>query len=524
MSWSSTEYVGLSVEVEPPRQAKRQRLDASQATPIRARYDAAQTSAANEYHWASADSYDADSANSKAVRATLVKRSRYETNNNGYGKGIVLTHANYVVGRGPTLRMQTGSVGLNAMVEAAWGRWIRRVKFGRKLRTAFKAKVGDGEGFLVARTNPNLADTVKLDIVGIECDQFTTPWLPYAEPNRIDGIKFDDFGNPIFYDLLKYHPGGAWGSLMDAPEQIPARFVFHLFREDRSGQHRAVPELTATLGRFAQDRRYREAVVKAGENVANVNLLIKTGADPDDGPDQLTTFSTLPVQKDMMVALPGGGDAFQPRSEQPSATYDTFLRSQICEEARPLNMPYNIAACDSSGYSFSGGKLDHLTYFVGVDVDQSDIEDQCLDPLFDLWWPEAVRSYGWSLDQDRIPPHAWDWPARPDIDESKSASARETDLRTGSRSPSRVYADKGEDFEDEVVSMAQDYRKTPDEIREALFEKHLGAKIAPAASPQPDDEEDETPPGKQSKGNGSRFGGRLNRTTKSANSNGKAGQ
>jgi capsid protein len=403
--------------------------------------------------------------------------------------------------------MQTGSAGLNAMVEAAFTRWARRSRLARKLRTAMKAKVGDGEGFLVAVNNPGLTDKVKLDIVGIECDQVTTPWLPYAEPNKIDGIKFDEFGNPVSYDLLKYHPGSPWSSLLVKPQEIPARFVFHLFREDRPGQHRAVPELTATLGLFAQGRRYRESTVTAAENIANLSILVKTGADPDDGPDQLTTFSTLPVQKGMMVALPGGGDAFQPRPEQPSSTYESFNRAQLCEEARPLNMPYNLAACDSSGYSFSGGRLDHLTYFVGVDVDQADIEDQMLDPLFDLWWPEAVLAYDWSLDPERVPQHAWDWPARPDIDESKSASARETDLRTGSRSPSRVYSDKGEDFEDELILMAQDYGKTVEEMREALFEKHLGSNTAVTAPPEPDDTQDEVPPksAAKSNGNGSRF-------------------
>jgi capsid protein len=170
------------------------------ARPVRARYDAAQSSGMNSQHWAAADALDADSANSLAVRRTLTHRSRYETANNGYVKGMTLTQANYIVGRGPKLRMQTGSPGMNSMVEAAWSRWANRVKLARKLRTAVKAKTSDGEGFLIARQNPNVRDVVKLDIVGIEADQFTSPNLPYNEVNRIDGIMFDEWGNPVAYN------------------------------------------------------------------------------------------------------------------------------------------------------------------------------------------------------------------------------------------------------------------------------------------------------------------------------------
>ena len=56
---------------------------------VRATYDAARTTDEFKNHWANADALDADSANSKAVRATLVQRSRYEVGNNGYADGMV---------------------------------------------------------------------------------------------------------------------------------------------------------------------------------------------------------------------------------------------------------------------------------------------------------------------------------------------------------------------------------------------------------------------------------------------------
>src|SRR4030095_749584 len=80
---------------------------------IKATYDAARTS--NEYvnAYANSDRLDADSAHSRDVRHTLISRSRYEVGSNGFSDGIAQTYATDLVGKGPNLRMQTGSGGLH---------------------------------------------------------------------------------------------------------------------------------------------------------------------------------------------------------------------------------------------------------------------------------------------------------------------------------------------------------------------------------------------------------------------------
>jgi capsid protein len=454
--------------------------------PVEASYDNARSDGQAPQHWIGADALDADSCNSLAVRARLTRNSRYETGNNGQAKGVQLTQANYVVGRGPTLRMETDDVQHNQAVEAAWTRWSKRVRLARKLRTAVKAKVTDGEGFLVAIDNPVLADPVKLDLRGIECEQCTSPMLPFNEPQRVDGIKFDEWGNPLIYEILKYHPGGQWASLSPTPDQVPARFVFHLFREDRAGQHRAVPEVTPTLNLFGSGRRYREATVQAAENIANFSILLKTQATANIEPQRARPFSTLPMEKGMYVQMPFGQDLYQPRAEQPAATYEEFTRSLACEQARPLNMPYNIAAADSSGYSFSGGRLDHLTYFVSVDVEQADLEDLVLDPLFELWYVEAAPVYGWI--ERETPAHSWRWPKKPSIDDEKTANARKTELSTGVKHRRRIADEDNVDLDDEDRVAAADVGLTVREYRRRIFEANLAA--GKAAAPNPSDGQD----------------------------------
>jgi len=467
--------------------------------PIRGRYDA-YSGTTNANHWLNADALDADAANSLTVRRKIARHARYEVGNNGQGKGVQLTHANYVIGRGPKLRVQSPDPAQNAKVEAAWVRWCKRVKFARKLRTAVKAKVCDGEAFLQVIDNPRIAE-VALDVRGIECEQVSSPYLPFSEPGYIDGIRFDEAGNPLWYDVLKQHPGGLFTAYGQQADRVPARFMFHLFRGDRPGEHRAVSELSPTLNLFAQSRRYREATVAAAENIANWSILLKTQQMPNDGGDTVTAMSSYPMEKGMMVGLPGGYDAFQPKAEQPSATYESFTRSNTCEQARPLNMPYNIAAADSSGYSFSGGRLDHLTYFVSVDVEQADIEDLVLDPLFDLWWSIAAPRIGWTP-YDQTPPHTWDWPAKPDIQPVDTANARKTDLSTGTTHRRRIAAEDGYDLDDEDSQAAADLGMTVEEYRREFFRVALAGGSTPAREPDSGDEPPMPPRNRLSKSNG----------------------
>ncbi len=491
----------------------RREVEIPDPPPVRGRYDSAMTDGHNQQHWLAADALDADAANSRTVRERIARRSRYEIGNNGQGKGIQLTQANYVVGRGPKLRVQTQSDGFNRMVEAAWKRWSAEVKLARKLRTALKSKVCDGESFLIAAQNPRLKHPVKLDLRGIECEQVSSPYAAFDKPNRVDGIQFDEFGNALWYDVLRYHPGGVLGSLADKPERIPAEFVMHLMRQDRPGQHRGLGELHPSLNLFANGRRFREAVVAAAENIANFSLFLKTQQSPSEGADPVRPFSTLPIEKSMLTALPWGYDAFQPKAEQPSASYPEFTRGMACEQARPLNMPYNIAAADSSGYSFSGGKLDHLTYFVSVDVEQAEIEEQVLEPLFELFFTEAVKRYGWRVAAETVPSHTWDWPRKPVIDETKTATARKLDLSSGVTHRRRLLAEDGWDTDEEDQVAASDLGITVEEYRRRLFDAALATAVEQALS---DEEEEE-----RGQGSGARGQGNRGRATVGAGSNGK---
>lgn len=445
---------------------------------VHASYDAAADGGTMANYWSNSDAYDADSANSKTVRSKLVQRSRYEVNNNGYADGIATTYATDVVGAaGPGLRMQTNSEGFNQMVETEWALWCKAVKFRRKLWCMAHAKHQDGEGIGIVRRNPRVKHRIKLDPILYETEQCQTPYLPFNERGRIDGIKFDEFGNPTIYEFLKEHPGSVGGFPDFEPEQVPAQFVLHWFKMRRPGQHRGIPECASTLNAGAAGRRWREATLSTAEKVARFTLFLKTMLSPDEAAAAVP-MSTFDIADGMMTALPDGYDPFQLKAEHPGPNHAEFLRSLVAEQARPKSMPYNRAAADSSNSNFASGKLDFLPYFQALDVDREDCNDAVLDPLFELWFDTAILTYGWlGGNPDAISAgarsHVWDWPKHTIGDDEVEANANAKHLATGALSPSAMCAKNGDDFDDVLIQLAENYGVTPENMRAILLKQNF---------------------------------------------------
>lgn len=455
---------------------------------VEAKYDAAGSSDEFKNYWSASDSLDADSANSRHVREHLVKRSRYDVWNNGYSDGIASTYATDLVGRGPSLRMQTGSEGFNRMVEMAWFEWTKKIQLRRKLWCMAHAKHVDGEAIAILRPNPRVGNRVKLDLVLHETEQCQTPYLPYGKPGYIDGIEFDEFGNLKSYDILENHPGSnqVYNRNYQEPEKVPAKFVAHWFKLRRPGQHRGIPECTSTLNVGAASRRWREAVIAAAENIADFSLFIKTQFQPDEM-DSVAPMSSLDIQKRMMTALPAGYDAFQPKAEQPTATHAEFSKSLIGEQARPKSMPYNKAACDSSSYNYASGRLDHQTYYGQLDVDRDDCNDLVLDRIFTGWLEFAIAEFGWLGGDPSVISmsgmmHEWDWSKHQVADIQAEAGANDKKLKNGTTSLVSVYSDAGYDYEDELVKTATANGVTVDQQRQINMLLNLPQHVIPVVT------------------------------------------
>jgi len=447
---------------------------------VRAAYDAAQTTDENRKHWSLADGLSADAAASPWVRRILRNRSRYEVCNNAYARGMVLTIANDCVGTGPRLQV-TGIAGDDArLVERAFADWARGCDLAEKLRTLRVAQAEDGEAFALLTSNPGLNTRVKLDVRPIEADQVATPGFLPTGPERsaIDGIVFDVAGNPIEYHVLKDHPGaqGTTRFLLDSTT-VPAASMLHCFRADRPGQRRGVPELTPALPLFAQLRRYTLAVLAAAETAADFAGVLYTDAPANGEADAVEPMDTVDLAARAMLTLPSGWKMGQVHAEQPATTYAEFKREVLNEIARCLNLPYNIAAGNSSGYNYASGRLDHQVYHKAIRVDQARCAARLLDPLFAAWVREAILIEGFLPQRLRTAAtdwsHQWFWDGQEHVDPLKEAAAQAQRLASNTTTLADEYARKGQDWDEQLRQRA----------RERALMRDLGLEATEPTSP-----------------------------------------
>lgn len=427
---------------------------------LRARYDAAQTTTENARHWAMADSLSADSAASPDVRRKLRERARYEVANNSYAKGIVLTLANDTIGTGPRLQLLSPDAKTNNRLETVFAEWAREIELAEKLRTMRMAKSTDGEVFAVLTGNPMLDSPVKLDIRLVEADRVASPVNAVLPTNDdVDGIRFDSWGNPRTYSVLRHHPGDARGMWTDGEvDFVPAGAMVHWFRADRPGQHRGIPELTPALPLFAQLRRYTLAVLAAAETAADFAAVLFTDAPANGEAQSLEPMDVVELEKRMATVLPDGWRLGQIEAQQPTTSYAEFKRELLNEIARCLSIPFNVAAGNSSGYNYASGRLDHQTYYKSIRVEQAHVAARVLDRIFNAWLGEAqlLPEFAFTRALRQAVPHTWFFDGTEHVDPAKEANAQATRLSSNTTTLAAEYARQGKDWEAELHQRAKE--------------------------------------------------------------------
>jgi lambda family phage portal protein len=383
--------------------------------------------------------------------------------NNSLGKGMMLTWANDVIGTGPRLQITTDDLTINKQIEIAFKKWALKVKLAQKLRTAIYSKRVDGEVFIWKTTNKNLRHPIKLDVRLIEGDQVSTPMMQMLfESNAVDGVRYDNYGNPIEYHVLKQHPGSQLYSFLVNPleyDRVPADQIIHLFREDRPGQRRGMSEVASALPLFGMLRRYTLAVMHAAETAADFAGVMYTDGPAVD-PDEVEPMDAIELEMKAMLTLPRGWKLGQMKAEQPATTYDMFKRAIIQEIARCVNMPYNIAAGDSSSYNYASGRLDHQTYFRAVGIERSVIENELLNDIFEEWLDEALLIDGYL----KIPAlenlsHTWQWDGFEHVDPLKEAEAGIRLVNAGLLTHADYHSSQGRDWEEVFEQRARENQR-----------------------------------------------------------------
>jgi len=259
-------------------------------------------------------------------------------------------------------------------------------------------------------------------------------------------------------------------------QRVPAAAMVHWFRPARAGQHRGVPEVSPALRLFGQLRRYTEAVIAAAETAADFAAFIHSNS-PAAEVDEVDSFAELEIRKRSLVTLPEGWDISQLKAEQPTSTYKDFKREILGEISRCLQIPYNVAALDSSSYNYASGRMDHQVYAMTQRVYRDELERVALDRLLSAWVNEASLS---GVVPQEMPPFsewnwAWVWDGKDHVDPLKEAKASETRLATLTTSLASEYSRQGKQWDVELRQIAAE--------RQLMAELGLEMPTAPGSMP-----------------------------------------
>lgn len=436
----------------------------------RARYDAAQTTDENRKHWANADDLSPNAAHSYAVRQTLRKRSRYEYANNSYLRGLITTLSNDMVGTGPRLQLTIPGVSrdVTRIVERQFFAWGNVSEFADKLRVMHEARIRDGESFATLGYNDGVKHRVKLDVWPVEADQVTTPDLSaWNDPWAVDGIKFDENGNPLYYTILKYHPGDTLRAWPRQYDKYEASKVLHWYRPDRPGQARGVPEITAALPLFAQMRRYTLAVIGAAEIAAMIAGVMYTDSPADDGATpSIEAMDRVEFERNALLTLPRGWRSEQFDAKQPVSTYPQFKAEILNEIGRSVGAPFNVVAGNSSGYNYSSGRLDHIPYQRNIWIERERFRHRVLDRTFHPWAEEYRRiasTEGLELPDVSRWSWEWQWDGFDSADPQKDAQAIRERLELNLTTLAEECAAQGRDWS-EVLRQRAVEKQIMDEL------------------------------------------------------------
>ena len=266
---------------------------------------------------------------------------------------------------------------------------------------------------------------------------------------------------------------------------IDAASVIHYYRAERPGQLRGIPDVVPALYLFGQLRRYTMAVIECAETAANYAGVLYTDSPANETADDVEPMDTIEVERNSFLTMPAGWKMGQLKAEQPTTTYEMFKNEILNEVARCLNMPFNVAAGNSSKYNYASGRLDHQVYHKSLRIEQQIMADTVLDRVFSAWIAEAI------LISDLVPAplrsasfdHDWMWDGQEHVDPLKEANAQAKRLENGTTTLASEYAKQGKDWETELRQRA----------RELALIEELGLSMheADAATVKDEDNDDE---------------------------------
>lgn len=354
---------------------------------------------------------------------TLRTRSRDLEQNDPVASGALNVKSINVVGRGFSYRSRINRDVLPMLDEAAY-KWdlkkerewslfwdskgldvTRRLSGHWLTHMVYKQMNVNGDSIvLVKKVPPFLNRPYSIGLQVVEADQMSNPNNAQDTDTLAGGVGLDTFGGPVRYHFSKVHPGAVTGNVTQEWVSVDAVSrrtglpnVIHLYKQDRPGQCRGVPDLHAIIDQLHQLSEYSKAYLARTVVNSLVALIIETptgdsSIDVSNLPSTADSSSKdIKLEAGMIMGLARGEKAFAFDPKTPSSAYGEFFEASLKQIGMAINIPFEILAKHFSS-SYSASKAAILEFWRWVLNERRLLVDELISPVHDWFMYEAVSS------------------------------------------------------------------------------------------------------------------------------------
>jgi len=396
-------------------------------------------------------------------RVELMKRARDLAENVGLVRSLLLKFAGHVAGS-VSYQARTPNTQINSEIEAYWSEWWDKCDISSRhagstlMQVAVMSMLRDGDFlFVLVRDGDG-----NLKIQGIEADRLGDPFKVYTSLELIGGIHIDrNTGAPTAYDIYNR----SIGDFYTYQATIPASQAFHLFDPLRIDQYRGISafhtaindatdihELTGFEKMAAKTASSQSAIVKRNNNNAADLATLSTDEDLSGNAIKLETIESGKIS----YLEPGEDIVFPNGPSRPSGAFMEFHKVLMRNICLGLGIPYSFAV-DPSQMSGPTARLEMQQAGRTFRRYQNLLNDKVLRPIKNIVLADAVaRGLISGSEGTKTTKGIFNFGANVSIDLGRESASAIAEFKTGLRTASDIYAERGLDFESSLRQKAQE--------------------------------------------------------------------
>jgi lambda family phage portal protein len=379
----------------------------------------------------------------RSGRKLLRDRSRDLVRNNAWAARAVAVKVANQIGTGIRPRAVTLDAELNAQIDAVHADWARACapESGGDLYAcqalAARARAESGEALIILdRSNAIAPAGIPLALQVLEADWLRDDDVPAeARAGWRDGVRFDEAGRRVAYRLWNSapHEDGAF-TLRDTRE-VRAADVVHLYRQDRPGQIRGVPDVASVIMRLRDLEDYHDAALLLAKVQAVLGAFVTQPAGPAGSP--LGAEGTDAAGNRIEELAPGmvgylaPGEDVKFLAPQGAGPFADYTRVALHLIAAGFGLTYHQLTGDLSQANYSSLRAGSLEFRRQVEQDQHLmlIPSLC-EPIWRAFIAQAVLA-------GRLParaanaPAQWTPPRFEMVDPNRDTAAALAQVRAG---------------------------------------------------------------------------------------------